>query len=293
MAEIHIPVMLQQFLEFFKDKEIRVFFEGTLGMGGHAEALLTTHPEIVRYVGCDQDKEAIDIAENRLIKWKDKLDIIHGNFVNLDRYLNFRDIKNVDGMFFDLGVSSLQLDKPEKGFSFQKEGPLDMRMNPDENSLTAAEIINHYSEKELGTIFKEYGEERFWRKLAKEIVLFRKKNKKFETTKELSDFILQIIGRHGKVHPATRVFQALRIAVNDELFVLRETLKKAINFLAPGGIIGVISFHSLEDRIVKHVFKEVEGIILTKKPLTPDLNEIRQNKRARSAKLRFFKKYEN
>ncbi|MBM3207339.1 MAG: 16S rRNA (cytosine(1402)-N(4))-methyltransferase RsmH [Chlamydiae bacterium] len=299
----HVSVMLDETLENFKDVPLNVFVEGTLGAGGHAKMILESHPEIQRYIGFDQDQEAIQIARSVLAPWADKVEYVNANFSEMDEYLKKMGVKEVNGFFFDLGVSSMQFDNDYKGFSFSKEGPLDMRMNA-QQSLTAKDIVNKCSEEELGRIFREFGEEPRWRQAAKLIVEYRKK-RPLETTKELSELICSMYKGRGKIHPATLIFQGLRIAVNRELDVLSKGLHSALSWLAPRGRIGVISFHSLEDRIVKNVFRDAASPVrdgkikipakmrlVTKKPLVPTLKETKQNPRARSAKLRFIEKWE-
>jgi 16S rRNA (cytosine1402-N4)-methyltransferase len=299
----HVSVMLEETLDKFKDVHLSVFVEGTLGAGGHAKKILEAHPELVRYIAFDQDLEAINIAKTVLSPWSDKVEYVHANFADMHDHLKKMGIQEVDGFFFDLGVSSMQFDNDYKGFSFSKEGPLDMRMNSNDQ-LTAKDIANTWSEAELARIFREFGEEPRWRQAAKVIVESRKK-KVIETTKDLSDIICSMYKGRGKIHPATLVFQGLRIAVNRELDVLASGLHLALDWLAPKGRVGVISFHSLEDRIVKNVFRDAaapvrEGKLkipsklrlVTKKPLVPSLKEIKQNPRARSAKLRFIEKLE-
>lgn len=299
----HIPVLLEEVLSCFKEKKIRFFFDGTLGLGGHAEAILKAHPEIERYIGCDQDENALKIAEKTLEPWKEKMLFVHKNFSQIDQIIKDLNIDCVDGFLCDVGVSSLQLDEAKRGFSFSKEGPLDMRMNQ-KSGLSAKEVVNTYSEEDLGKIFKEYGEERHWRKIARWIVENRK-NKPFETTTELKELIEKRI-RKGKkqIHPATLVFQALRIYVNKELESLKTFLQKGTKALCSGGIGSIISFHSLEDRIVKEFVKgstEVDLVTgkrteklksLFRKPLMAKEEEITKNPRARSAKLRSFRKIE-
>ncbi len=296
----HKSVLLEEFLGFFKEKKIGVFFEGTVGAAGHAKALLEAHPEIKTYIGCDKDPESLEIARVRLAPWKDKVQLIHGDFGDLDLYLKEKQIDSVDGFFFDLGVSSMQFDKGEKGFSFSKEGPLDMRMNPD-SDLTAEQVVNTWSEKALGELFRDLGEDKGWRTAARAVVLARQKAR-IKTTTELAEIISAAYNhKRGKLHPATLIFQALRICVNKELEALSAALAKSIKFLSKGGRVGVISFHSLEDRIVKNVFKSASILtkeekkqgkaallnVLTKKPLEASLGEVRFNTRARSAKMRF------
>jgi 16S rRNA (cytosine1402-N4)-methyltransferase len=289
----HIPILVDTFLSFFSEKKVHTFVDGTLGAGGHAKALLDSHPEIENFYGVDQDPLALGIAAGTLSPYLNKITLIQGNFRFLKDLLPA--IK-VDGIFLDLGVSSMQLDLPEKGFSLYKEGPLDMRMDP-ENPWSAERVVNTLPESELGRIFCELGEEPRWRAAAKAIVEGRKK-RKIKTTTDLTDILRPVLtwgGRRGKkIHPMTLIFQAIRIFVNDELGAIQEGLPLAIDLLAPGGRLGVLTFHSLEDRIVKHIFRafaaEKKGLILTKKPLIAGREEIRFNPRSRSAKLRFIEK---
>lgn len=289
----HEPILVDQFLSFFQEKKIQFFVDGTVGAGGHAKALLTAHPEIERFYGLDQDDLALQIAAETLSPFGDKVRLAQGNFRNMRELVAE---ERVDGIFLDLGVSSMQLDRPEKGFSFSKEGPLDMRMDPS-LERDAAYVVNFFPEKELGRIFQELGEERRWRAAAKAIVEARKK-KRLKTTLDLTEALKPVLtwgGRGGKkIHPMTLIFQALRIFVNDELGAIQEAIPKGIEWLSSGGLMGVISFHSLEDRIVKHAFKEAARIdtvvLLTKKPLIADRIEVRRNPRSRSAKMRFLEK---
>ena len=289
----HEPILVEQFLTFFQEKSIRVFIDGTVGAGGHAKALLTAHPEIERFYGLDQDDLALQIAEENLRPFSHKVRLVQGNFRRM------RDLvaeEKIDGLFLDLGVSSMQLDRPEKGFSFSKEGPLDMRMDPSLEK-DAAYVVNFFPEKELGRIFQELGEERRWRAAAKALVEARKK-KRLKTTLDLVEALKGVLtwgGRGGKkIHPMTLVFQALRIFVNDELGAIQKAIPQGIDWLSTGGLMGIISFHSLEDRIVKHTFKEAAQqdrvLLLTKKPLIADSAEVRRNPRSRSAKMRFLEK---
>ena len=292
----HASVLLAEVVEAFRGVALKTFFEGTVGAGGHAEAILAAHPEIERYLACDRDPKAHEIAKKRLASWGEKVEWIRGSYSELDRFLKEKKIPSIDGYLIDIGVSSMQIDQADRGFSFRFEGPLDMRMDP-EALLTAEEIVNEYQEKELDRIFWEYGEERLSRRAAEAIAKARKK-RRIRTTTELIEIVKPVL-RWGKLHPATLIFQALRIAVNDELGELERGLDAAIERLSPGGRIAVISFHSLEDRIVKHRFKELEFKrkrgegslhILTKKPICPTDEESRKNPRARSAKLRVAEK---
>jgi 16S rRNA (cytosine1402-N4)-methyltransferase len=300
----HVPVLLKEVMDVFKDDEISVFVDGTLGAGGHAKSLLSNHPEISKYIGIDQDIVALQESGKNLKDFEDKIKLIKGNFESLDEILEDEKTTKVDGFLFDIGVSSMQLDDKERGFSFQKDAFLDMRMDLS-LKLTAEEVVNTFSEDELEKIFREYGEEIESLKIAKKIVEIRRK-KRITTTKELADIIVQTKTKKRKIHPATLVFQGLRIYVNDELNVLKKALKKAIERLNKNKKIAVITFHSLEDRIVKEIFKEASKkthvniykekqidpilINLTKKPIKASFQELKKNPRARSAKLRVAEK---
>lgn len=288
---------------------MRIFVDGTLGAGGHAEAILSRHPEIEKLIGIDQDPAALAIAEERLAPWKSKIALRQGNFSKISTILDQLNVQEVDGILLDLGVSSMQLDLPEKGFSFMHAGPLDMRMDP-ENPLTAAEVVNTWEEGELGKIFRDYGEEKQWRLAARTLVNARKKQP-IQTTQELVNILYPVLHKKAKkgLNPLTLIFQALRICVNAELEVLEEVLPRAVERLRSGGRLGVISFHSLEDRIVKNLFRyeasdkeDTAGLaglflskprtlnILTKKPIIPEEKESKINPRSRSAKLRVVEK---
>jgi len=304
----HTSVLLAEMLEFYKGKQLKYFVDATLGAGGHSSAFLETHPEIELLIGIDQDPVAREIASKRLAPWSHKVHIVPGNFSDLKKHLSALGIDKVDGIIFDLGVSSMQFDLPEKGFSFMREGPLDMRMDPT-NPLTAAEIVNSWSEAELGLIFRDYGEEKKWRAAARTVV-FARKERPILTTLELVEVIKKAIPYTKKgINPATLIFQALRICVNGELDVVETAVPDAISLLKKGGRLGVISFHSLEDRIVKNamrfaasdkydtagiggVFLDKEPIVdlITRKPIIPSDEEIEQNPRSRSAKLRVVEK---
>jgi len=281
--------LLSEVLKIFEEVELTVFFEGTVGAGGHAKGLLEAHPEIERYLACDRDPMAQTLAKKALASWGKKVEWIRGPFGDLERYLEGRGIEEIDGFFIDVGVSSMQLDERQRGFSFLGDAPLDMRMDP-EGDVTAEEIVNRAPEKELARIFFEYGEERRSRQVARAIVEARKK-RRIRTTGELVA-IVKPVSTWGKLHPATLVFQALRIAVNDELGQLKRGLDAAIRRTREGGRIAAITFHSLEDRIVKNVFRDAraELTLLTKKPVGPTPEEMRRNSRSRSAKLRAAEK---
>lgn len=276
----HCPVLLREVLEIFAAKRLHRFFDGTLGLGGHARKIIEAHPEIERYIGCDRDPRAHSLAREALKPWLKKVELIRGNYADAIAQVE----GGLDGFFIDIGVSSMQLDEKERGFSFQGDAPLDMRMDP-EGELTAFVVVNRYSEKELARIIFEYGEETRSRKVAKAIVEARRR-RPIRTTRELVDVIAPVATR-GRLHPATLTFQAIRIEVNDELGQLKRGLEAALKKMSSGGRVAVISFHSLEDRIVKQTFREAKGVrILTKKPLIPKADEMRANPRSRSAKLR-------
>lgn len=262
------------------------YLDATAGGGGHSELILS-HAENIKLLAIDRDETAITAAENRLLKYYPaQLDFWQGNFADFQPQDLF-----FDGIIADLGVSSPQLDVAERGFSFRNTAPLDMRMDRS-SRITAAEIVNHWKEVSLADLIYTYGEERFSRRIAKKIV----QSRPFRTTTELADAISSTVPgkyRHGRIHPATRTFQALRIEVNQELKSLERFIDNAPNWLKPGGIIGIISFHSLEDRIVKHRFRGSELLkVITKKPIVAQRDEQRENPRSRSAKLRFASKQE-
>ena len=291
----HIPALLNETVEALNIKPKHKYIDATLGGGGHSE-------EIVRKGGIllaiDQDPEAISYASKRLkMACPDLLPpkFVQANFADIDKMAKEVGFEKVAGILFDLGVSSHQLETPNRGFSFNQEGPLDMRMNP-RLSVTAKDLVNGLNEGELAELFWKLGEEKFSRRFAKAICRARL-NKSIETCNDLSQIILQEVtprGRFDRTHPATRVFQALRIAVNDELNSLRTALPKAVELLDSEGRIVVLSFHSLEDGIVKRFFIEQmeKGIlkIISKSPITPSREEIKINPRARSAKLRVAEK---
>ena len=300
----HIPVLLEEAIGFLAPERGGLFVDCTLGLGGHASALLEAYPEI-RLVGIDRDPEALEIAGERLLPFGERVRLVPGDFAELSTLLHGLRIEAVDGILADLGVSSLQLDKGSRGFSFRREGPLDMRMGPGE--LTAAEVVNHYGEAQLEKIFRDYGEERQARRIARAVTAERR-DKRIETTSELREIVAGIL-RHGggrprrRIDPATRVFQAIRIEVNRELVGLDTLLDQAVRMMERDGRLVVISYHSLEDRIVKNRLRdlargEVDQItgrprsetqvieVLTKRPVRPGAEEVALNPRARSGRLR-------
>jgi 16S rRNA (cytosine1402-N4)-methyltransferase len=275
---LHIPVLPQAVIEGLAIRAGGQYLDATVGGGGHSRLILQSAPEI-QLTALDQDEMALAAARANLAEFGDRAQFYHTNFSRFQPAVLF------DGVIADLGVSSAQLDIAERGFSFRQEAPLDMRMNQQQD-LTAEAVINHWDEVALADIFYHYGEERLSRKIARRIC----DRRPFQTTTELADTIFHSVPRsyrYGRIHPATRVFQALRIAVNCELEVLDTLLREAPNWLKPGGRLAIISFHSLEDRRVKNAFRESELLkIVTKKPIIATEEEIRENGRSRSAKLR-------
>ncbi|MCK4278124.1 MAG: 16S rRNA (cytosine(1402)-N(4))-methyltransferase RsmH [Desulfurellaceae bacterium] len=272
-----------------------IYVDATIGYGGHAEHILELSSPNGVVVGMDRDEEAIKWVLTEIKpRWGERLIVKHGDFSKMGQVLHKQGVERVDGILMDLGMSSCQVEDAERGFSFRFDGPLDMRMDR-RQSLTAAEIVNRWDEKNIADILRTYGEERFARRIARDILECRKK-KKITTTKQLVEVVKKSIPHRfwGKIHPATRTFLALRIVVNDEMKNLEKGLKEGINLLKSGGRLCVISFHSLEDRIVKQTFRKnlSEGIakLISKKPILPTKEEIVKNRRARSAKLRWLEK---
>lgn len=290
---LHRPVMLGEVLDLLQVGADHDYVDGTLGLGGHAAAILEKSAPEGRLLGIDRDQRALSLAERRLAGFGSRAQFRHGTYDRVGEFLNELGWAEVHGMVLDLGVSSLQLDDPERGFGFLQDSALDMRMDLEEE-VTARELLDDLPEKELEAIFREYGEERFARRIARLIVRSREGNP-IRTTRELCQIVSRAVpfSKAQKIHPATRVFQALRIAVNRELDLLRKFLSKPPDFLKVGGVLAVISFHSLEDRIVKWAFRSFENFqILTKKPLRPGAEEVSINPRARSAKLRAVRRLE-
>jgi 16S rRNA (cytosine1402-N4)-methyltransferase len=301
---VHVPVLLDETISLLAPERGGVFVDCTLGLGGHAEALLKAHAA-VQLVGIDRDPEALERAEVRLAPFGDRVRLIEGDFGQIARLLEREGLRSVSGVLADLGVSSLQLESGPRGFSFRREGPLDMRMG--RSDLTAEEIVNRYSEAALEKFFSKYGEERQARRIARAIAEERKRTR-VESTSQLKDLVMRAKGRQpgqreGRIDPATRVFQALRIEVNHELEQLEQLLDQAAELLDQDGRLVVISYHSLEDRIVKNALRrlavgkidEITGRphaetrlieVLTRKPVRPGEREVEVNPRARSARLR-------
>ncbi|HEY8416932.1 MAG TPA: 16S rRNA (cytosine(1402)-N(4))-methyltransferase RsmH [Limnochordales bacterium] len=302
----HVPVMVQEVVELLQLAPGHLVVDCTVGGGGHARALLARILPGGRLIGIDQDPRTLETARNNLASFGDAVTLVHGNFRDLAAILARLGVSRVNGVLFDLGVSSFQLDEAERGFTYRADAPLDMRMDP-QQPLTAAELVNTRPAQELARIIREYGEERWASRIAAAIVQARAR-RPFTSTLQLAEVVKEAIpaaARRRGPHPARRTFQALRIAVNDELGALRTGLLAAVDALGPGGRVAVISFHSLEDRIVKQTFTELASgcrcppelpacrcgrqavvRLLTRKPLVPSAEEVAANPRARSARLR-------
>ena len=301
---MHIPVLLQDVITALRPHPGGVYLDATVGAGGHAAAILEHSSPDGQLFGFDQDQRALELTAQALSRFGQRVHLIHANFDRLAEIAQGQQIPPVDGLLLDLGVSSMHLDQPERGFSFQADGPLDMRMDST-GGQTAADLVNYLPEEELANLIYRYGEERHSRRIARAIV----KARSIRRTAELAQIVAKAAGysrqEQVRIHPATRTFQALRIATNDELGALERVLPQAIARLKPGGRLAVISFHSLEDRIVKQFFRQESQDcicppeqpvctcrhkaiidIITKRPIVPNLSEIDANPRARSAKLR-------
>ena len=308
----HVPVLCDKVVDFLKPKSEGVYIDGTVGLGGHSTAILKASAPNGQVFGIDLDTDALTIAKDRLQIFADRFFLINGNFAEMNVLLESHAVHAVDGILLDLGVSSLQLDAPHRGFSFNHTGPLDMRMNPGHESdtdtetmLTAMQVVNDSTVDVLVDIFKRYGEERFAKRIAHRIAAARR-HEPITTTTQLAEIVTQSVPKgRAKIHPATRVFQALRIYVNAELENLIAGLDAAVTLLKPDGCLCVITFHSLEDRIVKHRFQRYARTclcppktpicicehspsveVLTKRPVLPEGAEVQHNPRSRSAKLR-------
>lgn len=297
----HVPVMLTRVLQAIQPwEDIKLAVDATLGLGGHSLEILK-HCENARLIGFDQDPQAREIAKQRLAVYKERVEIVAGNFREIACLTERDDWQGADAILFDLGVSNLQITEGERGFSFQQDGPLDMRMDcgtSDEQTLTAEEMLATSSIKQLTEIFREYGEDPFAYQIARGIVRDRENGGELRTTQDLVALIRKIlpapVQRKMGGHPARKIFQALRIAVNDEMLALDEALDGAVKVVAPGGKIVVISYHSLEDRMVKKRFRlwaeQDLGEAKPRKALVPSAEEIEANFKSRSAKLRIFRR---
>ena len=308
----HKSVLLEETIEGLQIKPDGTYVDGTLGGGGHAFYVCERLSDKGRFIGIDQDAAAIQAAGIRLLPYKDrvKMDIVRNNYRQTPQVLKELGVGGVDGIVLDLGVSSYQLDTPERGFTYREDAPLDMRMDQ-RQEMTAKDIINEYSEMELYRVIRDYGEEKFAKNIAKHICKAREE-KVIETTYELNDIIkaaIPIRARSAGGHPSKRTFQAIRIELNRELTILEQSIDQMIDLLNPGGRICIITFHSLEDRIVKRIYKTNEnpctcppnfpkcvcgkvskGKVITRKPILPSEEELEENRRSKSAKLRIFEK---
>jgi len=305
----HISVLLHETIDSLNIKPDGIYADGTLGGGGHSYEIASKLSENGRLIGIDRDRDALTAASQRLSEFEN-VTYVHNNFSNIKSILSELDIEHIDGAVIDLGVSSYQLDSAERGFSYMQDAPLDMRMDKD-SDFSAYDVVNTYSEEELARIFFEYGEEKFSRKVAK-LICQTRNEKNIETTLELVEIIKKAIPekfRQKGSHPAKRVFQAIRIEVNSELEPLKKAVTDFFECLSPGGRLAIITFHSLEDRIVKQTFKSFEGTctcpkdfpvcvcgrkklgkLISTKPILPSDEEIEYNKRSKSAKLRVCEK---
>ena len=305
----HVSVLLNETIEGLNIKPDGIYADGTLGGAGHSYQIASKLNGLGRLIGFDQDEDAIKASTERLKEFKN-VTIVRSNYRNMKEELNNRGIEKVDGILLDLGVSSYQLDTVSRGFSYKEEAPLDMRMD-NRNEVTARDIVNNYSQGDLFRVIRDYGEDKFAANIAKHIVMNREV-KPIETTTELAEIVKAAIPmkfRKQGGHPAKQTFQAIRIELNSELSVLKESLMDMIDLLNPNGRICIITFHSLEDRIVKNIFKEAEdpctcpknfptcvcgkkskGKVITRKPILPSEEELKLNLRSKSAKLRIFEK---
>jgi len=285
----HLPVLLNEVMQFLNLRPDGRYIDATFGAGGHTRELLERTAPGGRVLAIDQDETAIERGRIELQSYGSRLELVKANFREIESIVQEHGFAGLDGILADVGVSSMMLDDPTRGFSFMREGPLDMRMDLDQ-PLTAADVLNTYSEKEIANILFNYGEERRSRQIASSIV----RSRPLSRTTDLARAIERVLGgrRYGKIHPATRTFQAMRIFVNDELRSLESFLDSSMKVLRPGGRLVLISFHSLEDRIVKNKFRSpvVPGTVLTRKVVTASIEELDRNPRSRSARLRAWEK---
>ena len=294
-SQLHTPVMLAEVIEYLNLSSGKIIIDATIGLGGHSRAILSQLAPGGKLIGIDRDAESLALARQNLRDLGTGCIFVHGNFMDLDNILKNINIKKIDGILFDLGVSSFQLEVPERGFSFQDEGPLDMRM--DRNSfISAYDLINNLTEEEISTLLWNFGQEKWHNRIARVLVTEREAHP-IATTAELSNLVVRAIParyRHSRLHAATRTFQAVRIAVNRELEALEIAINKAVKLLNKNARICVLSFHSLEDRIVKLNFRKAAGMgeinIVTPKPQVATNEELNDNPRSRSAKLRVAEK---
>lgn len=291
--KLHTPVMLKEILDYLNLRPGKIIVDATIGTGGHSRAVLEHILPGGKLIGIDRDRESLEVSRIRLRDFSNSCEFMQGNFIDLDTILKNLNIKKIDGILFDLGVSSFQLEDPHRGFSFQAEGPLDMRLDRS-SYICAYDLVNNLNEDEISTLLWNFGQERWHNRIAHLLVKERERQP-IATTLELANIVINSIPyryrrRHYRIHPATRTFQAVRIAVNRELEALETAINKAIALLERNARICVISFHSLEDRLVKLSFRKAasEGLtdIITPKPLTPSQSEIEANPSSRSGKLR-------
>lgn len=293
--KIHTPVMLKEVVDYLNLSPGKVMVDATIGTAGHGLAILEQILPGGRLIGIDRDQESLSVAKERLRKFGDACEFVYGNFMNIDEIMRGLNIEKIDGILFDLGVSSFQLENPQRGFSFQQEGPLDMRLDRI-SYISAYDLVNNLNEEEISALLRNFGQERWHNRIARLLVREREKHP-IATTLQLSNLVIKAIPyryRHYRIHPATRTFQAIRIAVNRELEALEVAIDKAIELLSKKARICVISFHSLEDRIAKLSFRRAASKgkieIITQKPLTPRPEEIKENPSSRSGKLRAAEK---
>jgi len=295
--KFHIPVMLIEVLGYLNLKAGDLVVDATVGTAGHSKDILEKILPGGRLIGIDRDEDSLSIARQRLKEYAASCELVHGNFVDIDTILNGLGINKVNGILFDVGISSFQLEDPERGFSFQSEGPLDMRLDRS-SYISAYDLVNNLNEDEISTLLWNFGQERWHNRIAHLLVRERQRQP-ITTTSQLADIVLRSIPgryrhRYYRIHPATRTFQAVRIAVNRELETMEIAISKAISLLERNARMCVISFHSLEDRVAKHTFRraQAEGLvnIITPKPLTPVQGEIEVNPSSRSAKLRVLER---
>ncbi len=288
----HDSVLLREVVDLLVTDRDGIYLDGTVGLGGHAEAILETLSSRGKLLGTDMDPEALERSTERLKPFAGRYQLVRANFRNLGQVLDAQGVSQFSGALFDLGVSSLQLDKASRGFAHRLEGPLDMRLDP-EGKLTAARICNEWPAEQIELLLREYGEERAAKRISRWIVDARKESP-FTTTSQLAELLEKRLPRQGKIHAATKTFMALRIAVNQELENLTRGIESIIARVAPGGRVAVISFHSLEDRIVKNLFRSLadhgQVKLITNSPVSPGTEEANRNPRARSSKLRVIER---
>ncbi len=291
--KLHVPVMLGEVLDSLKLEPGKIIVDATLGTGGHAAEILKKITPNGRLIGIDRDENSLAVCRKRLEEFRDHVEFVHANFADIDQVLAGLKIDKIDGIIFDLGISSFQLQDAQRGFSFQQEGPLDMRLDKT-SYISAYDLVNNLNENEISQILWNFGQERWHNRIA-HLLVQERRNEPIATTKQLANLVMRAIPHryrrsYYRIHPATRTFQAVRIAVNRELEILESAVKKSVDILNPQGRISVISFHSLEDRVIKHTFRalKAEGLIdiITAKPLTPAPAEVEANPSSRSSKFR-------